>query len=164
MKFSLIDRVIELDEGRRIVAVKAVSLAEEYLAEHFPTFPVLPGVFMLESMVQAARWLIYQAQDFASSLILLESATGVTYKSFVAPGHLLRVEVSCRDATSESSRFSGAGYCGDDQVVKGRFELRHSNLASRHPTMAAADELIIKMARQRWALLCGNVVPGTADK
>ena len=53
MKFSLVDRILELQPPERIVAVKAVSMAEEYLADHFPTFPVLPGVMMLESMADA---------------------------------------------------------------------------------------------------------------
>ena len=56
MKFGLIDRIIELTRGERIVAVKAVTLAEEYLADHFPTFPVLPGVFVLEALAEAGAW------------------------------------------------------------------------------------------------------------
>lgn len=158
MKFGLIDRVIEITPGQRIVAVKAVSLSEEYLADHFPTFPVLPGVFMLESMVEAARWLVHTTQDFRHSLVLLQSTNSITYKSFVAPGQLLRVEVTCRDMKSEASEFSGAGYCNGSQVVKGRFALRHLNLATRSPLSAETDRRIIEAARQRWSLLrcCAN--------
>ena len=54
MRFDLIDRVLEC-ETDRIVAAKNVTMAEEYLGDHFPGFAVLPGVFMLETMVQAAR-------------------------------------------------------------------------------------------------------------
>ena len=57
MHFDLIDRVLDHRPGA-IVTLKSVSNAEEYLQDHFPTFPVLPGVFMLESMVQAARELL----------------------------------------------------------------------------------------------------------
>ena len=53
MRFTLIDRIVELEQGARITAVKSVSLAEEYLRDHFPRFPVLPGVMMLEAMTQA---------------------------------------------------------------------------------------------------------------
>jgi len=79
MKFGLIDRIVELEPGRRIVALKAVSLAEEYLADHFPTFPVLPGVLMLEALVEAGAWLVRETQDFNRSVILLHSAKNVTY-------------------------------------------------------------------------------------
>ncbi|NOT02639.1 MAG: beta-hydroxyacyl-ACP dehydratase [Phycisphaerales bacterium] len=157
MKFALIDRVMELEPGRRIVAVKAVTLAEEYLAEHFPTFPVLPGVFMLECMTEAARWLVHASRNFMHSVVLLHSAKGVTYKSFVAPGQLLRVEVICRRLGEEGSDFSGAGFCGADEVVKGRFSLRHMTLASRSPTWAATDERIVDEARRRWSILYRGV-------
>lgn len=153
MKFSLIDRVEELKPSERIVAVKAVSLSEEYLAEHFPTFPVLPGVFMLECMVEAAAWLVRSAEDFAHSVVLLESAKGVTYKSFVAPGHLLRVEVNCLRLAPQGSRFSGVGRCDGKDVVKGRFSLTHFNLASRSPGLASADQRIVEEARKLWDLL-----------
>ena len=57
MRFTLVDRILELQAGQEITAVKNLSLAEEYLADHFPLFPVLPGVLMLEAMTQAGAWL-----------------------------------------------------------------------------------------------------------
>lgn len=161
MQFGLIDRVVEIDPAKSISVVKAVSLSEEYLADHFPTYPVLPGVFMLECMVEAATWLVRLAEDFVHSVILLESARGVTYKGFVAPGHLLRVEVTCRRLTADSSDFSGVGNCDGSEVVKGRFSLRHTNLAVRSPELAETDRLIVEMARRRWSLLrCGARIVG----
>ena len=158
MKFALVDRVIELEPGKRIVAVKAVSLAEEYLADHFPTFPVLPGVLMLEALVESAAWLVRQHEDFAHSLVLLKEAKNVTYKSFVKPGHLLRVEVSCRQLAPDGSEFTGTGRCDDTEVVKARFTLRHFRLADRDPRMAETDARLVAAARERWALIAGSAV------
>ena len=59
MKFVLIDKITALDSGKSITAVKSVSLAEEYLADHFPAFPVLPGVFLLKSLILAYALLRY---------------------------------------------------------------------------------------------------------
>ena len=53
MRFTLIDRITELKPGVSITAVKGLTLAEEYLQDHFPRFPVMPGVLMLEAMFQA---------------------------------------------------------------------------------------------------------------
>ena len=73
MKFELIDQILESSPDR-VVAIKNVSSAEEYLADHFPSFPVLPGVFMLESMLQAARALL--AQHGAHQMMLGEVRAG----------------------------------------------------------------------------------------
>ena len=155
MKFQLVDRVLEVEPGRRLVATKVVSRSEEYLADHFPTFPVLPGVLMLEAMVEAGRWLVWISQDFAHSVILLREAKNVTYKSFVTPGQTLRVEVICRHLADEESEFAGSGFRGDREVVKGRFTLAHWNLAERHPQLARVDDRLLREAKSRWAGLAG---------
>lgn len=71
MRFNLIDRVL-LREPDRLVAVKCVTQAEEYLADHFPGFPVLPGVMMLETLVQAGRLLL--EEPLAPNLTTLEAS------------------------------------------------------------------------------------------
>lgn len=153
MKFCLIDNILELERGRRIVAVKAVSLAEEYLADHFPTFPVLPGVLMLEALTEAAAWLVREAQDFQPSLILLREARNVTYKSFVKPGRLLRLEVQCRRLARDESEFDGIGFCSAQEVVRAKFGLRHYCLAERAADGRERDRRLVDAARQRFALI-----------
>ncbi len=125
MKFGLVDAILELSSRKRIVTVKAVSLAEEYLADHFPSFPVLPGVLMLEAMAESAAWLVREARAFPATVFLLREARNVTYKSFVRPGQVLRLEVNCRGLNEHQSDFSGMGYCDGSQVVKARFGLTH---------------------------------------
>ncbi len=104
MKFNLIDRIESITD-ERIVAVKYVSLAEEYLADHFPTFPVLPGVMMLEALTQAAGWLLYRRSNFAKSIAVLKEARNVKYGNFVAPGNSLRVEVDFFKPTDTGAVF-----------------------------------------------------------
>ncbi len=153
MKFVLIDRITELVPGQRISAVKALSLAEEYLADHFPRFPVLPGVLMIEALVQASAWLVRATEDFAHSLVLLAEAKNVTYKSFVSPGQVFELAVEAKEIGPESSRFVGVGRCGGVEMVKAHWSLRHSNLADRDPTMKNLDERLIASARQQMELL-----------
>src|SRR5688500_19506550 len=99
MRFTLIDKVVDLEPGRQIRAVKNLSLAEEYLADHFPGFPVMPGVLMLEALTQAGAWLVRETEDFAHSVILLKQAKTIRYGSFVEPARPLelRVEVVSHD-------------------------------------------------------------------
>ena len=101
MRFNLIDRIESITENR-IVAVKQVSLAEEYLADHFPTFPVLPGVMMLEAATQAAGWLLHVQRNFACSIAVLKEARNVKYGQFVAPGDQLRIEAEFLKPTDTS--------------------------------------------------------------
>jgi len=140
VKFVLVDRITELEPGRRIVAHKALSRAEEYLADHFPTFPVLPGVLMLEAMVQASAWLVRQSLDFAPGLVVLKEARNVTYKSFVAPGEVLTVESVCKELDAGHSSFAAHGHVGGREIVKGQLTLRHLNLADTDPGLAEIDE------------------------
>ena len=154
MKFGLIDRIIELTRGERIVAVKAVTLAEEYLADHFPTFPVLPGVLMLEALAEAGAWLVRDAQDFAASLILLREAKNVTYKSFVKPGSLLRLEVGCRRLAQDGADFDGVGFCHQQEVVKARFSLRCFSAGQRNRAQEFVDQRMIAQARAEFEYLC----------
>jgi 3-hydroxyacyl-[acyl-carrier-protein] dehydratase len=156
MRFELVDQIVEVDLGTRIVAAKTVSLAEEYLGDHFPTFPILPGVLMLEALVESAAWLVRVSENFAHSLILLSEARNVTYRSFVKPGSRMRIEVACRKLEDDRSDFNGSGRCGDTEVVKARFGLRHVNLADRSPKLAQVDRRLIQAARTRFDLLRGH--------
>src|ERR1700760_3843670 len=107
VKFNLIDKIEQLSD-QRIVAVKQVSLAEEYLADHFPTFPVLPGVMMLEAITQAAGWLLHHRTGFAKSMAVLKEARNVKYGQFVAPGELLRVTVELAKSTDAGASFKAS--------------------------------------------------------
>jgi 3-hydroxyacyl-[acyl-carrier-protein] dehydratase len=155
MKFVLIDKITELDSGKRIRAVKSVSLAEEYLGDHFPTFPVLPGVLLLEGLIESASWLIREKTGFAQSMVLLEQARNVRYKSFAAPGMQIAYEVTAAEIGPRVSRFSGVGTCGDEAIVEAKLSLRHFNLAEENPVLAEVDAEIVEAMRRRWSLLVG---------
>ena len=153
MKFVLIDKIISLDSGKQIKTVKSVSLAEEYLADHFPAFPVLPGVLLLEGLIESASWLVRQKQDFANSIVLLEQARNVKYKSFAAPGMQIEYTVTAKSIEDNVSSFIGSGVCGNEPILEARFSLRHFNLADENPAMAAADAVVVENMKKRFALL-----------
>ena len=155
VKFHLVDRIESIEPGRKIVTVKALSLAEEYLADHFPAFPVLPGVLMLEALVQSAAWLVRIQQDFAKSIIVLRSARNVRYTSFVQPGNFLRCQVEALEIGESIAKFKAAGYVGETQTVSARIELGCSNLADREQRLADADKAIIAQMRQHFKLIGG---------
>jgi 3-hydroxyacyl-[acyl-carrier-protein] dehydratase len=153
VKFNLIDKIEQITD-ERIVAVKFVSLAEEYLADHFPTFPVLPGVMMLEALTQAATWLLHRRSGFARSIAVLKDARNVKYGTFVAPGNALRVEVDFHRATdSGGATFKANGFVGDAQAVSARIELSYFNLAEKQPELAGIDAKLTEHNKARWSVL-----------
>jgi 3-hydroxyacyl-[acyl-carrier-protein] dehydratase len=153
MRFILIDKIVSIESGRRIKAVKNVSLSEEYLADHFPTFPVLPGVLLLEGLIESASWLVRQTENFAHSMILLEQARNVKYKSFLAPGSQIEYTVEAKTIEENVSSFTGFGITQDERIVEARFGLRHFNLADENSAMAAVDAGVIENLKKRWELL-----------
>ncbi|MBL0927602.1 MAG: polyketide synthase dehydratase domain-containing protein, partial [Phycisphaerales bacterium] len=107
MRFELIDRVLEIAPDR-IVTVKNVSNAEEYLLDHFPGFPVLPGVFMIEAMVHAARRLLVHTNP-ARARHVLGGVRALKYGTFVRPGDAMRVTVTLeKSGNGEVFDFKGS--------------------------------------------------------
>jgi 3-hydroxyacyl-[acyl-carrier-protein] dehydratase len=153
MRFVLIDRIIELHRGESLVAVKNLSLAEEYLADHFPGFPVMPGVLMLEALTQAGAWLIRDMEDFAHSVIVLKGAKTIKYGSFVEPGRQLQLRVELVSHGDSETTFKGAGVIDGQEMVKGRFTLRRYNLRDANPSLHATDSLIVAGLRDLYATL-----------
>ena len=153
MKFVLIDKIVSLESGKEIKAVKSVSLSEEYLADHFPAFPVLPGVLLLEGLVEAASWLVREKQNFANSMVLLEQAKNVKYKSFAAPGMQIEYTVKSKTIEDNVSCFTGVGKCSDKIIVEAKLNLRHFNLQEEDPKMAPVDGRLIENLKARFELL-----------
>jgi 3-hydroxyacyl-[acyl-carrier-protein] dehydratase len=124
MQFYLIDNVLEQDE-QRIVALKNVTVGEEYLKDHFPEFPVLPGVMMLETLVQAGRKLmrVIDGPPTAGHLVVRE-VRNLRYAAMVRPGQSLRVEVTIRQRRDDGAvDFQGVGTVEGQVAVQGRFRL-----------------------------------------
>ena len=153
MRFTLIDRVISLEPGRKIVAAKNLSLAEEYLADHFPGFPVMPGVLMLEAMTQAGAWLVRATEDFAHSAVVLKEARNVKYTSFVEPGQTLVVTVEMLGEAGREVKLKAEGTVDGQTTVSARMTLERYNLADTDPRKRETDEVVKQQMRELFALL-----------
>ena len=153
MRFLLIDRILDVDPGRSLVAIKNLSLAEEYLADHFPSFPVMPGVLMLEAMTQAGAWLVRDMEDFAHSIVILKSAKMIKYGSFVEPGRQLQIKIELVQHSDGETTFKGQGVIDGQDMVKGRFTLRRFNLRDKNPDLHPTDATIVEGLRDLYSTL-----------
>jgi 3-hydroxyacyl-[acyl-carrier-protein] dehydratase len=164
MRYVLIDRIQELVPGQNIVTIKNLSLAEEYLADHFPGFPVMPGVLMLEAMTQSAAWLVRATEDFKHSTILLKSAKMIKYGSFVEPGRQLHIHVELAGPITDPSNIpmKGKGVIDGQVMVQGRFSLVCSNLKEKDPKLANTDAALIEHLRDLYSTLLMGAVASKA--
>lgn len=153
MRFWLLDRICSFEPDTELTAVKNVSLSEEYLADHFPDFPVLPGVFMLEAATQAAAWLIRLSEDFAHSIVVLHEARAVKYADFVTPGHSLLMRVEQQKSEERFVHFRFEGEVEGRTSVSGRLVLERYNLADADPEQADLDARMIVELRSAASLL-----------
>jgi 3-hydroxyacyl-[acyl-carrier-protein] dehydratase len=153
MRFHLIDRIVEVQPGKLLRAVKNLTLGEEYLGDHFPGFPVMPGVLMLQALVEAGAWLIRLTEDHAHSTIVLREARGVKYGSFMEPGKTMTVTVEVQEHTATTSILKGKGEADGQTTVSAKVTLVRYNLRDRDPKFAALDERLVDHWRQRQGLL-----------
>ena len=124
--FLLIDRVLEIEVGKRIKAVKNVSCNEPFFAGHWPDRPIMPGVLILEAMAQAAGVLIAQGVDRLVQCAMIVSIDGVKIRRPVTPGDQLVLE-----------------------VVEARIKTRSAHVACR----ATVDGKVVAEAKIRFVIL-----------
>ena len=153
MKFELVDRILSMTPGKSIRTVKALSLAEEYLQDHFPGRPVMPGVLMVEAMVEACAWMVRIEMGFAPSMVLLKEARKVVYGQFVRPGDLLVVDAELVKMENGRAHFLGRGTVNGQTVVSGRLELEYYSLADRNKRDADLDERLRTEMRRRFEVI-----------
>jgi 3-hydroxyacyl-[acyl-carrier-protein] dehydratase len=139
MRFCLLDRIVELEPGVRVTAVKRLRPDEDYLRDHFPRFAVMPGVLMLEAMYQAGAWLIRQTEGFAHSMVVLKEARNIKYADFVTPGKELLVTAEILKQDHSLTTLKTQGTIDGNIAVNGRLVLERFNLADRHPSRRDTD-------------------------
>ena len=156
MRFQLVDRILEVEPGKRIRLVKNLTLAEEYLADHFPSFPVMPGVLMLQTLVEAGAWLLRISDDFRHSVIVLREARNVKYGNFMQPGKSLVVTVDLAEANEHEVVFKGKGESEGASTVSAKITVGRYNLGDRDPALKAMDEKIVSHLRGVYATIRPN--------
>lgn len=117
--FLLIDKVVEIELGKSLVAIKNVSINEPFFTGHFPDRPVMPGVLILEALAQATCVLAYKSTDArpdGSFLYLFAGIDNARFKRVVVPGDQLRLEVELQRYKQGIWKFRGSAWVDKELV------------------------------------------------
>lgn len=139
MRFWLLDAIESFEPNQSLTAVKSVSYSEDYLGDHFPEFPVLPGVFMLEAATQASAWLLRLSDNLEHTVIVLREAKNIKYANFVPPGKQLRVAVELIKKEERLATFKVEGTVEGKSSISGRIVLERYNLVDNDPHHEETD-------------------------
>jgi UDP-N-acetylglucosamine acyltransferase len=149
---ALVDAITEHEPGRRLVAVKNVTVNEDFFQGHFPGKPTMPGVLMIETLAQVATLLLVHGPDGrASGHAYLRGIDNAKFRKQVVPGDRLRLEVTLGPRRSTLARAKGVAYMGDDVVAEAELLMGLATVPSVagrdrvqiHPTAIVHDDAVI---------------------
>lgn len=157
MQFQLLDRIKSCAPGKELTARKRLTLAEEYLGDHFPGFPIMPGVLQLQSLIEAGSWLLRITDEFKYSVVVLREVKSVKFGTLMQPGKTLELAVELASRTGDLAVLKGKGEAEGVQAVSAQFTLHCYNLRDRNPGLAARDARLLEHWRDLHAILTGVV-------
>ena len=151
MRWIWIDTFVAFDSGRRASAIKNVTLAEDYLHDHFPGYPVFPPTLMIEGMAQTAGILTGEARDFANNVILAKIRLA-EFSDYARPGDQLRYDAVLDSIDERAAVTSGTVYKNGSQI--GRVDLIFSQMRPGDDALGLPDHNFV-FTDQFMSLLAG---------
>jgi len=116
--FLLVDRIEELEPGVRAVGIKNVTQNEPFFQGHFPDYPVMPGVLIIEAMAQVGAVGVMAGGEHRDKLALFAGIDGVRFRRQVVPGDVLRMEVEIGRLKGKVGRGHGRATVGEERVCE----------------------------------------------
>jgi beta-hydroxyacyl-ACP dehydratase FabZ len=117
--FLLLDRIVEYEEGKRIVGLKNVTINEPFFQGHFPGVPVMPGVLIVEAMAQAGGVLVFKTlPEREKKLVFLMGIEGARFRKPVQPGDQLRLELEVIRVKARVGKLAGKAYVDGARVAE----------------------------------------------
>ncbi|MBO0697946.1 MAG: hydroxymyristoyl-ACP dehydratase, partial [Zavarzinella sp.] len=127
-------------------------------ADHFPTFPVMPGVLMLQAVAEASAWLWRVTTEFRHTVIVVREVRNVKYGTFMPPGHTLELSTELIQADESTATFRGKGSVqGGGQTVNAQLVLTGYNVRDRVLEGGPIDDKLRSYWKERWYGLIGKI-------
>ena len=162
MRLIQIDRIVEIGDNR-LTAVKNLALSEHYLNDHFPRFPVMPGVLMVEALYQSSMFLVRKLDDFAHSMVALRETKNIKFGDFVEPGQQLLLTVTIKKQEQNLVTLAVKATVQDQVAVRGQMVVEKYNLADQQLAPLEVDKYLRHKFREKFHLLCGPNYVATGE-
>lgn len=155
--FLMLDRIVEVERGRRIVAIKNVTINEPFFQGHFPGYPIMPGVLVVEAMAQAGGVLVLlDMPDPGNKLLLFTGVDGARFRRPITPGDQLRIEVTILQLRSRAVRLEGKVFVDGKLAVEAtlscglvpRVQPAHSPTSKQAPDEAAIPAELVAVTTE----------------
>lgn len=117
--FLLVDRIEEIEVGKSAVGIKNVTINEPFFQGHFPGYPVMPGVLIVEALAQVGAVALLASDEYKGKLALFAGIDSVRFKQQVVPGDTLRLEVEIISVRRGIGKGKAIAYVGDKVACKG---------------------------------------------
>ncbi len=152
MRCLLVDKITDWAAGQHIRGVKNVTMSENFLQDHFPGFPVMPGVLQLEAVSQLGSWLVFATTGFIKKA-RLASVGAVKFKEFIVPGDQMDMQLTITALDEERARANAKIF------VSGTLKTDIRNACLTFVDAAALEDPA--GARKHFDFICGNLPMGT---
>ncbi|MGN6030782.1 MAG: 3-hydroxyacyl-ACP dehydratase FabZ [Thermomicrobiales bacterium] len=119
--FLLVDQILELEPGQRAVGIKNVTANEPFFQGHFPEYPVMPGVLIVEAIAQVGAVAMLSMEEYAGKIALFAGIDSVRFKRQVKPGDTVRLEVELGKVRRNIGTGTGLATVNGDVACKGEF-------------------------------------------
>ncbi|KUO52044.1 MAG: beta-hydroxyacyl-ACP dehydratase [Desulfitibacter sp. BRH_c19] len=117
--FLLVDKIIELEEGKKAVGIKNVTINEAHFQGHFPNHPVMPGVLIIEALAQVGAVVVLKMPQYAGKIAFFAGLDKVRFRRQVVPGDQLRLEVELVKIKGPVGKGVGKAFVGEEVAAEG---------------------------------------------
>ncbi len=142
MRYLLVDKIIHWEKDKSAVGIKNVTMSEDFLADHFPRNPVMPGALIVEGMIQLGSWLVVASKEFEYRGIV-QSVTKAKFRKVVRPGDQIVLKVELKGWQEKMASFHGEAVVNEDVAASADFELRLVELDSLEDPVEARDLFLV---------------------
>ena len=153
MRFRQLDRIVSIEPNKRITARRSLSGDDHFFKDHFPKFPVLPGVMSLEMMFQASDWLVRSSDEFKCSIVFLKEVRNAKFSGFVRPGQELEITAELKSEDGQECKLMTKVSVEGKTVASARMLVEKNDLPTLAPARAPLDQLLHQQKKIQYDLI-----------